>query len=67
MMKQDEMQTLASVVDSMHKLAEGLETLAIYLLRDAGEQALELPVHGGRRVLVVLVHTELFLSFQVFE
>ena len=38
MMKQDEMQTLASVVDSMHKLAEGLETLAIYLLRDAGEQ-----------------------------
>lgn len=37
-MKQDEMQTLASVVDSMHKLAEGLETLAIYLLRDAGEQ-----------------------------
>ena len=38
MMKQDEMQTLASVVDSMHKLAEGLETLAIYLLRDTGEQ-----------------------------
>ena len=38
MMKEDEMQTLASVVDSMHKLAEGLETLAIYLLRDAGEQ-----------------------------
>ena len=32
------MQTLASIVDSMHKLAEGLETLAIYLLRDAGEQ-----------------------------
>ena len=38
MMKQDEMQTLASVVDSMHKLAEGLETLAIYLLRDAGDE-----------------------------
>ena len=38
MRKHDEMQTLASVVDSMHKLAEGLETLAIYLLRDAGEQ-----------------------------
>ena len=38
MMKQDEMQTLASVVDSMHNLAEGLETLAIYLWRDAGEQ-----------------------------
>ncbi len=38
MMKEDEMQTLAGVVDSMHKLAEGLETLAIYLLRDAGEQ-----------------------------
>lgn len=37
-MKEDEMQTLASVVDSMHKLAEGLETLAVYLLRDAGEQ-----------------------------
>ena len=37
-MKVDEMQTLASVVDSMHKLAEGLETLAIYLLRDVGEQ-----------------------------
>lgn len=37
-MKQDEMQTLASVVDSMHKMADGLETLAIYLLRDAGEQ-----------------------------
>lgn len=37
-MKEDEMQTLASVVDSMHKLAEGLETLAIYLLRAAGEQ-----------------------------
>lgn len=36
-MKKDEMQTLASVVDSMHKLAEGLETLAVYLLRDAGE------------------------------
>ena len=29
MRKQDEMQTLASVVDSMHKLAEGLETLAL--------------------------------------
>lgn len=41
MMKEDEMQTLASVVDSMHKLAEGLETLAIYLLRDAGEQQAE--------------------------
>ena len=38
MMKQDEMQTLAGVVDSMHKLAEGLETLAVYLLRDAGQQ-----------------------------
>lgn len=38
MMKEDEMQTLASIVDSMHKLAEGLETLAIYLLRDAGRQ-----------------------------
>ena len=38
MMKEDEMQTLASIVDSMHKLVEGLETLAIYLLRDAGEQ-----------------------------
>ena len=38
MMKQDEMQTLASVVDSMHKLAEGLETLAIYLLRDASDE-----------------------------
>ena len=38
MMKEDEMQTLAGLVDSMHKLAEGLETLAIYLLRDAGEQ-----------------------------
>ena len=41
MMKEDEMQTLASVVDSMHKLAEGLDTLAIYLLRDAGEQQAE--------------------------
>ena len=38
MMKQDEMQTLAGVVDSMHKLAEGLETLAVYLLRDAGDE-----------------------------
>ena len=38
MMKEDEMQTLVGVVDSMHKLAEGLETLAVYLLRDAGEQ-----------------------------
>ena len=38
MMKEDEMQTLAGLVDSMHKLAEGLETLAIHLLRDAGEQ-----------------------------
>ena len=38
MMKEDEMQTLAGVVDSIHKLAEGLETLVVYLLRDAGEQ-----------------------------
>ncbi len=38
MMKEDEIQTLVGVVDSMHKLAEGLETLAVYLLRDAGEQ-----------------------------
>lgn len=38
MMKEDEMQTLVGVVDSMHKLAEGLETLAVYLLRDAGQQ-----------------------------
>lgn len=38
MIKKDEMKTLADLVDSMHKLAEGLETTAIYLLRDAGEE-----------------------------
>lgn len=37
MIKEDEMKALADLVNSMHKLSEGLETMAIYLLRDAGE------------------------------
>lgn len=40
-MKDDEMQTLVNIVDSMHKLAEGLETMAVFLLRDASEQPVE--------------------------
>jgi len=40
-MKKDEKKTLADLAESMHKLAEGLETMAVYLLRDAEEPAVK--------------------------
>lgn len=59
-MKEDEMQTLASVVDSMHQLAEGLETLAVYLLRDAGElQSAAEPVSTALQVTIEEIRTVL--------
>lgn len=59
-MKEDEMQTLASVVDSMHQLAEGLETLAVYLLRDAGElQSAAEPVSTAPQVTIEEIRTVL--------
>lgn len=38
-MTEDEMKTLAGIADSMHKLAEGLETMSIYMLGNAGKSA----------------------------
>lgn len=43
MTKDDEMKVLADLADSMHKVAEGLETMAIYLLRDVTEAAQKQP------------------------
>lgn len=43
MTKDDEMKVLADLADSMHKVAEGLETMAIYLLRDVTEVAQKQP------------------------
>ena len=43
MTKDDEMKVLADLADSMHKVAEGLETMAIYLLRDVTEAAQSVP------------------------
>lgn len=43
MTKDDEMKVLADLADSMHKVAEGLETMAIYLLRDVTEKVQKQP------------------------
>lgn len=37
-MNDDEMKTLAGLADSMHRLAEGLETMAVYLMRDVSAE-----------------------------
>ena len=43
-MNDDEMKTLAGLADSMHRLAEGLETMAVYLLRDvSAEKTADVP------------------------
>ena len=43
MKKDDDMKVLADLAESMHKVAEGLETMAIYLLRDVTEAAQSVP------------------------
>jgi hypothetical protein len=37
MMKKNELKTLSDLAESMHRLAEGLETMAVYLLSSDGE------------------------------
>lgn len=43
MTKDNEKKVLADLADSMHKVSEGLETMAIYLLRDVTEAVQKQP------------------------